>query len=80
MLDKLGSQLKQNITKAKQQTNALCFRLYSFIASQKGDGMISNLLWIAVAAVVSGAIAYAIWKSLADQTATVKNVIQNTIH
>lgn len=51
-----------------------------FITSKRGDGMISSLLWIAVTAIVSGAIAYSVWSTIATQSGSLNSIITTTIH
>lgn len=51
----------------------------NFLLRNTGEGLVSNLLWIAVTAIVSGTIAYSVWNSIATQTGSVRTIIDNTI-
>lgn len=51
-----------------------------FFTSESAEGVLTGILWMAVVAIVSGAISYSIWAAMSGSATSVKNLITTTIH
>lgn len=67
MLDKRGVPSMHNL-------------ILKIFLSKKGEGIITGMIWLSVAAIVSGTIAYSIWAAMGSSAGSVKTLITNTIH
>lgn len=46
---------------------------------EKGEGIVSGVIWLGVVAIVSGTIAYGVWNGIASNGSSAKNDITNTM-
>lgn len=54
-------------------------RMTRLAKGQRGDGVITGIIWMAVVTIVSGAIAYSMWSSTGNAATTAKGQINTTM-
>lgn len=65
---------------SKEGKGSMLKKIKSFLTRESAEGVLTGILWMAVVAIVSGAISYSIWAAVSSSATSLKGLITTTIH